>query len=80
MLCGITIRPAVCLFCLCPQFYYFLEELPIFRNNPVIFRSKMESSTKKRKTDETLNTRAGGAYIPPAKLKMMQAQIADKSR
>lgn len=24
-------------------------------------------------------TRAGGAYIPPAKLRMMQAQISDKS-
>lgn len=32
------------------------------------------------KKDETLDlrTRAGGAYIPPAKLKLMQEQIKDK--
>ncbi|KAB7506553.1 hypothetical protein Anas_03964 [Armadillidium nasatum] len=28
---------------------------------------------------DPLSTRAGGAYIPPAKLKMMQEQITDKS-
>lgn len=26
-----------------------------------------------------LHTRTGGAYIPPAKLKMMQEQISDKN-
>lgn len=30
--------------------------------------------------DELLTSRTGGAYIPPAKLRMMQAQIKDKSR
>ena len=28
---------------------------------------------------DPLNTRTGGAYIPPAKLRMMQAQLTDKS-
>uniref|UniRef100_A0A915J211 MI domain-containing protein n=1 Tax=Romanomermis culicivorax TaxID=13658 RepID=A0A915J211_ROMCU len=41
-------------------------------------RLKNESVTKKVEADLTL-TRAGGAYIPPAKLKMLQEQIADKS-
>ena len=27
-----------------------------------------------------ITTKTGGAYIPPAKLRMMQAQITDKSR
>lgn len=29
---------------------------------------------------DLLRTRAGGAYIPPAKLKLMQEQIGDKVR
>ncbi|BES93579.1 MA3 [Nesidiocoris tenuis] len=33
----------------------------------------------KRKTMDTLMTRTGGAYIPPGKLRMMQASITDKS-
>ncbi|KAI8496518.1 pre-mRNA-splicing factor cwc22 [Branchiostoma belcheri] len=33
-----------------------------------------------RKADTTLATRTGGAYIPPAKLRMMQEAITDKSR
>lgn len=46
--------------------------------------SNKDSGTKPipgRKTKETdmLNTRTGGAYIPPARLRMMQAQITDKS-
>lgn len=35
---------------------------------------------KKPKVDDMLTTRTGGAYIPPAKLRMMQEQITDKSR
>lgn len=37
---------------------------------------------KKKKKDEQdpLLTRTGGAYIPPAKLRMMQEQITDKNR
>ncbi|XP_047545025.1 pre-mRNA-splicing factor CWC22 homolog [Vanessa atalanta] len=34
---------------------------------------------KKAKETDMLNTRTGGAYIPPARLRMMQAQITDKS-
>ncbi|XP_013385068.1 pre-mRNA-splicing factor CWC22 homolog [Lingula anatina] len=33
----------------------------------------------KKSKDDLLNTRTGGAYIPPARLRMMQAQITDKS-
>ncbi|XP_047507120.1 pre-mRNA-splicing factor CWC22 homolog [Pieris napi] len=40
---------------------------------------KMEAPPRKSKTDDMLNTRTGGAYIPPARLRMMQAQITDKS-
>ena len=32
-----------------------------------------------RKKDELLTTKTGGAYIPPAKLRMMQKNITDKS-
>lgn len=40
-----------------------------------------EPPVKKRKeTLDPILTRTGGAYIPPAKLRMMQAQITDKSR
>ncbi|XP_045514628.1 pre-mRNA-splicing factor CWC22 homolog [Pieris brassicae] len=39
---------------------------------------KMEAP-RKSKTDDMLNTRTGGAYIPPARLRMMQAQITDKA-
>lgn len=35
---------------------------------------------KKSKDLEDIMTRTGGAYIPPAKLRMLQAQITDKSR
>ncbi len=35
--------------------------------------------SKPKKAEETLTTRTGGAYIPPAKLRMMQAAITDKS-
>ncbi|XP_040827742.1 pre-mRNA-splicing factor CWC22 homolog isoform X1 [Ochotona curzoniae] len=39
-----------------------------------------EPSTKKKKDEQDpLLTRTGGAYIPPAKLRMMQEQITDKN-
>jgi pre-mRNA-splicing factor CWC22 len=39
-----------------------------------------EPQPKKKKEDlDPLLTRTGGAYIPPAKLRMMQAQIKDKT-
>lgn len=34
---------------------------------------------RQRKTVDVLTSRTGGAYIPPAKLRMMQAQITDKA-
>nr|XP_026490461.1 pre-mRNA-splicing factor CWC22 homolog isoform X2 [Vanessa tameamea] len=40
--------------------------------------SKLMPAKKAKETD-MLNTRTGGAYIPPARLRMMQAQITDKS-
>lgn len=35
---------------------------------------------KKKEELDPILTRTGGAYIPPAKLRMMQEQITDKSR
>lgn len=40
---------------------------------------KSEPPARKIKETDMLNTRTGGAYIPPARLRMMQAQITDKS-
>ena len=40
-----------------------------------------EPAAKKRKeNDVSITTKSGGAYIPPAKLRLMQQQITDKSR
>jgi pre-mRNA-splicing factor CWC22 len=38
-----------------------------------------DAASVQKKTVDLLTSRAGGAYIPPAKLRMMQAQITDKS-
>lgn len=35
---------------------------------------------KKKEEIDPILTRTGGAYIPPARLRMMQQQISDKSR
>ncbi|RVE50353.1 hypothetical protein evm_005019 [Chilo suppressalis] len=40
---------------------------------------KKDVPERKPKETDMLNTRTGGAYIPPARLRMMQAQITDKS-
>lgn len=41
---------------------------------------KVEQVSKEKKEPlDLLRTRTGGAYIPPAKLKMLQEQIADKN-
>jgi pre-mRNA-splicing factor CWC22 len=37
------------------------------------------SSPQQKRTVDLLTSRTGGAYIPPAKLRLMQAQITDKS-
>uniref|UniRef100_A0A1X7U5N9 MIF4G domain-containing protein n=2 Tax=Amphimedon queenslandica TaxID=400682 RepID=A0A1X7U5N9_AMPQE len=34
---------------------------------------------KRKKDDDSILTKTGGAYIPPARLRMMQAQITDKT-
>jgi len=47
------------------------------KNNPSTEQS--EVPTAQKKAVDLLTTRTGGAYIPPAKLRMMQAQITDKS-
>lgn len=43
---------------------------------------KTERAPNKTKEEEVLalTTRTGGAYIPPARLRAMQASITDKSR
>lgn len=40
---------------------------------------KHEAPERKRKETDLVNTRTGGAYIPPARLRMMQAAITDKA-
>lgn len=40
---------------------------------------KKDAPVRRAKETDMLNTRTGGAYIPPARLRMMQAQITDKS-
>lgn len=40
---------------------------------------KKEAPERRAKDMDMLNTRTGGAYIPPARLRMMQAQITDKA-
>jgi len=39
----------------------------------------IKPAVESKKAVDLLTSRTGGAYIPPAKLKMMQAQITDKS-
>ncbi|CAG9530643.1 unnamed protein product [Cercopithifilaria johnstoni] len=41
--------------------------------------SEQQKQQKPKKDTDLLHTRTGGAYIPPAKLKMMQEQISDKN-
>ncbi|XP_048390158.2 pre-mRNA-splicing factor CWC22 homolog [Stegostoma tigrinum] len=54
---------------------------PITRNEEEsATQSSSEPPTKKKKAElDPILTRTGGAYIPPARLRMMQDQIADKS-
>lgn len=42
-------------------------------------RDKTVIKPRERKTVDLLTSKTGGAYIPPAKLRMMQAEITDKS-
>lgn len=47
--------------------------------NSQAFNNKSEVKPRERKTVDMLTSRTGGAYIPPAKLKLMQENITDKS-
>ncbi|XP_052757815.1 pre-mRNA-splicing factor CWC22 homolog [Galleria mellonella] len=49
------------------------------QGNDVPNEPQKEPPARKAKETDMLNTRTGGAYIPPARLRMMQAQITDKS-
>lgn len=49
------------------------------REEPKEPEIKKDVPERKAKDIDMLNTRTGGAYIPPARLRMMQAQITDKS-
>lgn len=44
-----------------------------------IKEDKAVITPRQRKTVDLLTSKTGGAYIPPAKLRMMQAEITDKS-
>ncbi|KAK4880161.1 hypothetical protein RN001_008307 [Aquatica leii] len=44
----------------------------------VVDKPKDEKVLRPRKTFDILTSKTGGAYIPPAKLRMMQAEITDK--
>ncbi len=46
---------------------------------PESSESEEPSPKRKREEPDPLLTRTGGAYIPPAKLRMMQQNISDKS-
>ena len=50
-------------------------------NDRVVDREKEEKNVepRKRKEDDQVTTKTGGAYIPPARLRMMQEQITDKN-
>ena len=46
----------------------------------VINKEPTPPPPRKRKVEDNLMLKTGGAYIPPARLRMMQQQITDKSR
>ncbi|CAH1391607.1 unnamed protein product [Nezara viridula] len=41
--------------------------------------TRKENQVTRKKNDDIITSRTGGAYIPPGKLKLMQASITDKS-
>lgn len=53
---------------------------PATRNTPEKTAHDEPPPKKKKEDLDPILTRTGGAYIPPAKLRMMQAQITDKNR
>lgn len=48
-------------------------------DNATVTDPKAKITERQRRTVEMLTSRTGGAYIPPAKLRMMQAEITDKA-
>lgn len=48
-------------------------------DNETVTEPAAKITERQRKTVDVLTSRTGGAYIPPAKLRMMQAQITDKA-
>lgn len=49
------------------------------RHRPKLKRSKYDDG-RRRKLEDDITTKTGGAYIPPAKLRMMRDNITDKTR
>ena len=49
------------------------------RGERMIEREEEEPVPKRKKEEAPILTRTGGAYIPPARLRMMQQSVTDKS-
>lgn len=48
-------------------------------DNSTVSQPTAKISERQRRTVDLLTSRTGGAYIPPAKLRLMQAEITDKA-
>ncbi|XP_023031829.1 pre-mRNA-splicing factor CWC22 homolog isoform X2 [Drosophila willistoni] len=48
-------------------------------DNATVTDPKAKITDRQRRTVDLLTSRTGGAYIPPAKLRLMQAEITDKA-
>lgn len=48
-------------------------------DNETVTEPAAKITERQRKTVDVLTSRTGGAYIPPAKLRLMQAEITDKA-
>ncbi|XP_068150430.1 pre-mRNA-splicing factor CWC22 homolog isoform X2 [Drosophila tropicalis] len=48
-------------------------------DNTTVTDPKAKITDRQRRTVDLLTSRTGGAYIPPAKLRLMQAEITDKA-
>ncbi|KAI8043434.1 hypothetical protein M5D96_004766 [Drosophila gunungcola] len=52
---------------------------PSNADNETVTEPAAKITERQRKTVDVLTSRTGGAYIPPAKLRLMQSQITDKA-
>ena len=52
---------------------------PTENDNATVTKPEAKITQRQKRTVDLLTSRTGGAYIPPAKLRMMQAQITDKA-